>query len=244
MKSRHSRAFTKIDLLIVMATVAMLTFWGFYGFPFRAQQSTKRVNCTSNLKQAGLVKQAGLAMRMWSNDHQERFPWRVPSSEGGVSDYPGNGTWAAWMAFRAVSNEVNSPKVLNCTLDVGKERANVFIDAPGGTHGVPEDPPGQGLVYFRDLRLSYFLGADADETKPNTILSGDRNVSTNSKMRAGILPVQNASQLRWTKDIHQHKGNIALADGSVSQLSSKNLPKAFRSALDASTNTAVRLIIP
>ena len=120
----------------------------------------------------------------------------------------------------------------------------MFIDAPGGTHGVPEDPPGQGIVYFRDLRLSYFLGVDADETKPNTILSGDRNISTNSDMLSGILTVRNAAELRWTKDIHQHAGNIGLADGSVTQLSTKALRKAFQSALDASTNGAVRLVIP
>jgi prepilin-type processing-associated H-X9-DG protein len=97
---------------------------------------------------------------------------------------------------------------------------------------------------LRAANLSYFVGHDADETKPNTILSGDRNISTNSKILAGILTVQNAGKLHWTKDIHKHAGNIGLADGSVSQLSSRDLPKAFQSALDATTNSAVRLIIP
>jgi hypothetical protein len=82
MKSKHSRAFTKIDLLIVMATVAMLAIWAVYGPTFRAKPGSKRINCTSNLKQIGL------GFRMWSNDHGEQFPWQVPEARKSLQNSP------------------------------------------------------------------------------------------------------------------------------------------------------------
>lgn len=218
MKTLRARAFTRIDLAILIATVGMLAVWALYVGPRPwSRPRAARINCVFNLKQIGL------GFRMWSNDHQERFPWQTPAADGGTKEFA-NIPIAA-LHFIIVSNEFNSPKILTCTSDKSRSRTNSW----------------QGPL---QPSLSYFAGLDANETKPNTILSGDRNVSTNSDILTGILTVQDAAELRWTKDIHQHGGNIGLADGSVTQLSTQNLRKALQSALDASTNTAVRLVIP
>lgn len=85
-----------------------------------AQGRAKRISCVSNLKQVGL------ALRMWSNDHKDVFP----------------------MGFSSASNEMNTPKILTCPGDSARERANnwqefngssvsyEFLD-PGGTDRGP-----------------------------------------------------------------------------------------------------------
>ena len=55
----------------------------------KAKARAQQVNCITNLKQIGL------AARMWANDHNEMFP---PN-------------------FLAMSNELNSPKILICPAD-------------------------------------------------------------------------------------------------------------------------------
>jgi prepilin-type processing-associated H-X9-DG protein len=219
MKPRGAKGFTKCDLAIVIGTVAILVIFAGLMLPWMSSPRPRasRVNCVSNLKQIGL------GFRMWSNEHGDRFPWQVPAAEGGTKEFA-NIPMAA-LHFIVVSNEFNSPKILICSADTNKVRTNTW----------------QGPLH---LNLSYFAGLDGDETKPQTILSGDRNVSTNSDMLTGLITVQNEAQVRWTKDIHQHKGNIGLADGSVAQTSTDALRKVFRSALDVSSNAPLRLILP
>jgi hypothetical protein len=73
-----------------------------------------------------------------------------------------------WDHYRAISNELNTPKVLACTSDGAKNKATSFIN------GQPN-----WMANSRDF-ISYFVGTDADETKPQTILSGDRNIQRNN----------------------------------------------------------------
>jgi hypothetical protein len=154
--NRHSiSAFTKLDMMIVVATLVMLSILAVYvqqrgGF---ARPRSSRVGCRSNLQQIGL------GFRMWSNDHGELFPWQVPIADGGTKELASL-PYAAFH-YLAISNELNSAKILNCPNDTERIRANAW-DAP------------------LHLSLSYFAGLNANETKPATILAGDRNVSTNS----------------------------------------------------------------
>ena len=160
---------------------------------------------------------------MWSNDHGERFPWQVPVAEGGTKEFAH--LPYAVLHYVAASNELNSPKILTCTADSGRTRTNVW-DAP------------------LHLSLSYFISLNADETKPTTMLAGDRNVSTNDSILVGLLTVPDISQLRWTKDIHNQRGNLGMSDGSVAQLPSANLRSVANGAAKALTNQPIRLVIP
>ncbi|HEY0548715.1 MAG TPA: hypothetical protein VGF13_03880, partial [Verrucomicrobiae bacterium] len=84
------------------------------------------------------------------------------------------------------------------------------------------------------------VGFDADEGKPERILSGDRNI-TGGVFTNGFLRLLKANSLAgWTKELHEHGGNIGLSDGSASEMTVKQLQQQLR------TNTlqTIRLAIP
>lgn len=217
MKSAPVSAFTKVDLIVVIATVAFLFVLLTYAYPRLRPPRSSRINCVSNLKQVGL------GFRMWSNDHGDLFPWQVPAAEGGTKEFA-NLPYPA-LHFTVVSNELNSPVILRCSFDAARTRATSW-QTPLALH------------------LSYFAGIDADETKPSTFLAGDRSISTNSSSNPGLLTIDKASRVGWTTEIHKHGGNIGLADGSVFQSTTETLQKPTKTALDKSVNGTIRLSIP
>lgn len=185
------------DVLIAVATVVvvMVVLRAVLHPPRGARGS--RINCVNNLKQLAL------AMRMWSNDHDEHFPWAATNENQeavlqSVASY-----------FIMASNELNNAKILTCQKDPKRRKIEDFAK-------------------LTDSNISYFIGLDAKETEPQSILAGDRNVSTNNRMMSGLVELTRTSTVRWTGDIHKHAGNIALGDGSVLQMSNAMLQHQVR----------------
>lgn len=202
------------DVLIVVVTLVLLTF---VSLPFFARPRGcrgPRINCVSNLKQVGL------ALRIWSNDHGDQLPWMVPKSEGGTLEYAG--TAEVFRHFQAATDELSTPKVLACASDAARTRSfdwNLFTNS----------------------NVSYFIGLTSDENDPQSILSGDRNLMTNGvALGSGVFQLTTNTMMGWTPAIHTNAGNIVLADGSVQQVSVATLQKQWL----ASTNAARRLAIP
>src|SRR6266545_1402383 len=121
MKPHHARpprgGFTGWDLLIILATVALAAGVLLPALA-RSKSKSARLNCVSYLKQVGL------AFRMWSNDSGDKFPWRVSTNQGGTLELAESGD--PLPHFQAVSNELNTPKVLACGFDTTRARVASF----------------------------------------------------------------------------------------------------------------------
>jgi hypothetical protein len=177
------------------------------------------MTCVSNLKQVGL------AFRMWANDHGEKFPMALSTLGTNASGLEFRLTGEVWRQFQIISNELNSPKILACPSDA-RVRTTDWDDITNNTH------------------LSYFAGVDADETRPQTILSGDRNLTGTIKPINGVLNVTINDRVEWTKDIHNQQGNVALGDGSAQQTTTPSLNKQFRAVFLSTSQAVHRLALP
>jgi len=97
------KGFTLIELLVVIAIIAILAAILFPVFA-QAREAARMTSCLSNMKQIGL------ALRMYSTDHDEVYPniyqgW-------GVSGAPGS--QEGWMWKNAIQPYIKNKGVFNC----------------------------------------------------------------------------------------------------------------------------------
>jgi hypothetical protein len=241
--NRRVDAFTRRDLLAVIAVFFVL---GVFLLPVlqQANRKSRSLCCVCNLMQIGT------AYRIWANDHHEQFPAFAPLTNGGWREILSRTNAGAycWRNYATMSNEMGeSTLVLVCPADVRKP-ANSFSN------------------FVANTNLSYFAGVNANDSLPQSLLGGDRNLSpgTTPDPQYGFSPANGSGNdviingpVCWSRMMHSRgnpagAGNILLGCGSVQQLSSANLYANWvknalneQSAHDTATNSpGLRLIFP
>jgi prepilin-type N-terminal cleavage/methylation domain-containing protein len=211
--------FTLIELLVVIAIIGILAAMLLPALA-QAQAKAKRMRCVNSLRQVGL------AHRIYSGDHDGRFTWQVLRADGGSQDAP---TQDAFYHYRALSNELVTPKIVLCGSDASKSASSRFD-------------------IMTDAHLSFFAGFDALEEKPQSILSGDRNISDTSNNKtcsafsgAKASEITSATTTVWGSTIHRNAGNLGLGDGSVQQVTSVGLQRQASLSDQDNNNNHVRV---
>ncbi len=207
--------FTLFEVLIIVAVlIGLLAIW----LPAwrRATTRSSGMSCNNHLKQVGL------AFRVWALDNNDLFPMQVSVTNGGTMELVDSGS--VYVHFLVMSNDLQTPKILICPQDADAARmlATTFSST------VPASLPDQ-IPFTNDHSVSYFVGVDADETQPQTILSGDANLAVGGvPVSRGLLNLWTNPPVSWTKDRHVTYGNIGLADGSVQPVSDWRLLHLLR----------------
>jgi len=142
----------------------------------------------------------------------------VSIGEGGTMEL--NAGSNAFVNFRVMSNELGTLKVLVCPEDAKRHWATNFDSD------------------LNNSKLSYFVRLDAEPTNVVMLLSGDRNLTNDSRPTNGIRVLRPGSAVGWSHEIHMKRGVILVADGSVQTVSNG----AFRTVLQA--NPTNRLAMP
>jgi prepilin-type N-terminal cleavage/methylation domain-containing protein/prepilin-type processing-associated H-X9-DG protein len=199
-------AFTLLELMLVVLIIAILAALVLPALD-TAKARGKRIECVSQLR--GI----GTAFHLFANDHGNAFPFQVSTNEGGSREFVHAGFaladnfYFAYRHFQTISNELTLPRFLVCPSDRGRTNAPGF---PG----------------LRNDNISYFAGVTADFSKPDSLLSGDGNL-TDATGSGAILKLATNAPGVWTSGCHEYKGNILFADGHVEQLNGGGLISAI-----------------
>jgi len=213
MRASHDskrEALTLIELLVVIGIFGVLLAV-FRPALWRRSVRAPRITCTNNLKQIGL------AFRIFAKDHHDKFPMEIPTRDGGTKEIVEFGLVVPHMLV--MSNELSVPKVLICPSD--------------------RRPAASDFGQLRDGHISYFVGLDASQSHPQSLLAGDRNITNGSPGNDRILILTINQPVSWTKTVYQHAGNVALSDGSVQQFNSGRLQQALRDSGVATNRLAI-----
>ena len=224
---QRNRALTRVEVVMVIGVLFMIAVL-LLPVLVSIRNPQRPLNCVNNLKEIGI------AYWVWAGDNNDKYPMAVSVTNGGAMELVATGNVAA--CFLVMSNELTTPKILLCGQDKHRVWATNFATG------------------FDNSYISYFVGLDANESKPQMFLSGDDNFAINGmEVKSGLLQLSTNAPVTWTSGRHaaynshvwtparyRFVGNIGFADGSVRQVTMDELSQALQQT-GLATN---RLVIP
>ena len=205
---RKGQAFTLVELLVVIAIIAILAAMLMPALS-AAMARAKRVWCENNLRQIGI------GFHVFLHDHNGKCPMAVPMLDGGAKEFVQNGYavpgafYFSYRQFQALSNELAVARILACKADLQRTNADNFAT-------------------LQNANVSYFVGVDADFSKPDSVLAGDRNLACNPSPSPTIIRTTSGASFWWTSEVHTFKGNVLISDGHVEEWNNSTLNKNFK----------------
>ncbi len=228
-RSRRTCAFTLPELAIVLVVIVVLALLAIPALA-RARAGSSRIKCVNNLKNVGL------ALRIFSTDNNGAWPWQVSTNDGGSKEFLQDPS-LAWPHFQALSNELSTPRIARCPNDLTGIQPATFRDATNNS------------------AFSYFLGLDASEELPGSIIGGDSNLELDGRpLRSELVTLRTNAQIRFDNTrVNKQQGdpwhatpdtgNILHGDASVQQVTSARLREALFVPGNP-TNSVHRWLIP
>jgi type II secretory pathway pseudopilin PulG len=214
---RKPRGITLIEVLVIISVILILLALFPVSFA-HAPLKAKRIKCVNNLHEIGT------AYRVWAGDNGDLFPAQQTVKNGGCADFFTNANQGAlcWTNYAIMQYELGqSPKLVICTSDERRVAADFTNNFKDNSH------------------VSYFVGVNANDLYPQSILGGDRNLGPGPKPNPDYgfspksgkgndvtIPLNSSnSALAWSLKMHSvgnpvGAGNILLGDGSAQQVSS------------------------
>ncbi|MGH7967086.1 MAG: hypothetical protein ACREIC_00005, partial [Limisphaerales bacterium] len=161
----------------------------------QARARAQVIGCVEHLHQVGI------GFHSFAHDHNGLFPMAVPAAAGGALEFVqrgylvGGDFYFAYRQFQALSNELVSPRLLVCPADTRQPAANFSL--------------------LQNSNVSYFVAVTAQYSQPASVLAGDANLTSRQTGQGTFVRLGLNAPLRWTRDLHQFKGNLLYADGRV-----------------------------
>jgi type II secretory pathway pseudopilin PulG len=212
-------AFTLVELLVVVfiGLILFATAWPTHkGVKIRSTQ----VRCQNQLRQIGL------GLLLYAQDHQAAFPWQVATNGADAEDLG-----SAAGQFAKLTNYLVAPRLFLCPADKQRTESTNFAN-------------------FNNANLSYFAALVPTLSGSNQpgrdILAGDRHLSeTSTPLVSGRFVVRQARAMNWTEELHFDPkagamGALLFLDGHSEKVPAKLLWQKF----EASAHNTNRLLIP
>lgn len=198
---------TLVEVLMVIIVIGFVAAGLILPKMGKAKVKGHPPSCVNNLKQIGL------AFRIYANDNGDLYPMQVSDAEGGARDSVAAGNLAR--VFQVMSNELSVPRTVFCPAEANYRTTST------------------NWATLRNSNLSFFVGLDAADTRPDMILSGDRDIAESGQLLRGTANLTTNRPVAWHKLLHKEGGNVALADGSVQRSTTATLRQLLANTGDA-----------
>jgi len=210
-KTSSRRAFTLIEMLVVIAIIGILASMLLPSLA-RAKQKALRIKCMNNLSQIGK------AMFMFGQDNDDWFPWNdwcppfSVKAEHFAQNYkedPGS-----IFACRGLKRELVTPKILWSPCDPTREANHQIVANQWKTYSAREGRP------IPNGAISYVIIKGGDLLRPTTVLATTRNLSTDDLATANWVGADQADDQgkhhpNTMANLLGSQGQMVMADGST-----------------------------